>query len=1308
MKPGKFMRRRMLAGILAVMMAAVSATPAQVAAQGLAGIETERKGETETKQETATGLWESETTSVPGTERREGETDGSPDTGLWEGETGAIPDTEMGKGEAGGAPDTEMGKGEAGGAPDTEMGKGEAGVAPDTEMGKGEAGGTLDTGVQEGETGIIPDAGLQEGETGGSPDTGLWEGETGNNPDTGLWGETGGTSDMELPTEPGTETAADVVLADTNGDARAAVFLQDGGTFPEGTSFRLLCVEDIIGETEDKETRCRKLKEELLAAWSDALPEKTAENVRTFLPYYLFFADAQGNEITLPGEVKIRLTISKEAFRKEDSDTGKGGAEIGGAESSGVEIGGAEIGDAENDAAEGTETGAGGAAAFPADTEQAAEFSVAWQGKLDAFREISEKEMILDEEAHEVTFIFRTKEAGWFSILETFEKTETQEGTVESGEPGESNGKEDLGEAEGTGQGETEEITENREESTEETEETTENREKSTEEPEVMADPETGEEPGIGLESLSGIQLFAVAGSLAPSGTLVTASGSGFRLMSTAELDGACRTACWYSGISSFVPFSAAGSSVKAMSGSANGGAYIFYPTDNTAAGKFGGIYQKVLFQEGVWYDLKMTVSSYTNKTWAGSDGAQVASYPPIGFSQNKIAWWLKPTMGEYVLKMEYFRHGDAKQTPVALNSRFQWWEIDNSQRFGIRVENGSIAKKFYQSAGSAVYYKSQAAKADGKTYLFLTATEDMLANDPKGNVGFVLQNCSRYYVAVGYRDHIQDSSDYRVSKATIEKWNTSLKNGKPDEVTLGILVQTGLDVPNPPDPSYPKKYVSNDGASWAQSNTLPGTTAEYYYKIEQYIPWQTPNNYYEQMVLEDVLPVGADYVGPVTITCMESGQDASGSFRCVQKNDTVSITPVNLKNESLYGRTYAFVFKVRMNPEELQPEQTQNTAVYKVINSAALAYKHSGQTAVSMASNKVTTQATVQRQAFPAPVKGLDGQENLREKELSGDGEAIVFSIFQTVPHNEKAWQPVQMILTDELEPCLEYVSAEVFCKGTGGYTPAPQWKAQAQGQSITVSGNFQTNPPAPDNQTLRFDITCRLKKDYDMKTYAQTAGNRRWYVVPNKARMKVVWAKGSPSSEEKETNEVKVKLLAGAVEAQLRITKEIDAADIVWAHGNPTFTFCISGEDVLGGRHTWYRTVEFTPGSAQASGGTQTPGSTQVAGGTQTPGSTQASGGTQTPGGTRASDSTQTTAGKTSLSVLLTVPAGWYTVSEEKTMRYRLQSIHSLENGILSGETAVFDVSGGQTGSAVFYNQKTTDEKESHSAFVKNEIKK
>ncbi|MFS6554607.1 hypothetical protein VPJ68_03730, partial [Parabacteroides distasonis] len=164
------------------------------------------------------------------------------------------------------------------------------------------------------------------------------------------------------------------------------------------------------------------------------------------------------------------------------------------------------------------------------------------------------------------------------------------------------------------------------------------------------------------------------------------------------------------------------------------------------------------------------------------------------------------------------------------------------------------------------------------------------------------------------------------------------------------------------------------------------------------------------------------------------------------------------------------------MNPGKIQPVQTQNTAAYTVVNSAALAYKHSGQTAVSMTSNEVTTQAAAQRHAFPAPVKGLDRSERVQEKELSAATEIIVFSIYQTVPHNENAWLPVQIVLTDMLEPCLEYISAEVFCKGTGGYVPASQWKAETSGQSVVISGDFKTNPPAPDNQTLRFDITCRL----------------------------------------------------------------------------------------------------------------------------------------------------------------------------------------------------------------------------------------
>ena len=137
------------------------------------------------------------------------------------------------------------------------------------------------------------------------------------------------------------------------------------------------------------------------------------------------------------------------------------------------------------------------------------------------------------------------------------------------------------------------------------------------------------------------------------------------------------------------------------------------------------------------------------------------------------------------------------------------------------------------------------------------------------------------------------------------------------------------------------------------------------------------------------------------------------------------------------------------------------------------------------------------------------------------------------------------------------------------------------------------------------------------------------------------------------------------------IKVIKEIDNADIVWAHGNPIFTFKVTGKDMLGNTHTYYDTVEFTK--------------TGVGTGT-----------------------------KVSLTAVFKVFAGTYTVSEEPTARYQLAEVHSVVNGTVSGKTAVINVEGKQTdttgpvGSAVFYNRKTTDGGQSHTAFVRNGIKK
>ena len=156
-------------------------------------------------------------------------------------------------------------------------------------------------------------------------------------------------------------------------------------------------------------------------------------------------------------------------------------------------------------------------------------------------------------------------------------------------------------------------------------------------------------------------------------------------------------------------------------------------------------------------------------------------------------------------------------------------------------------------------------------------------------------------------------------------------------------------------------------------------------------------------------------------------------------------------------------------------------------------------------------------------------------------------------------------------------------------------------------------------------------------------------------------------------EVTNVEVTFVNDWLYSTIHVTKEIDVPDIVWAHGNPTFTFKVSGTDVNGNEHTYYDTVEFTLDNIG-------------------------------------------TGSKAALTATFTVPAGIYTVSEEKTARYSLESIYNVVNGTVNGDTAVIDVSGKKdgteendlVGSAVFYNKKTTDEDLTHTFFVRNVIAK
>lgn len=859
-------------------------------------------------------------------------------------------------------------------------------------------------------------------------------------------------------------------------------------------------------------------------------------------------------------------------------------------------------------------------------------YKAAWQGKGERFSILADEEVFRDDARRLVEIHIQTEDLGWFCLAQIADSAK-ETGQEAQTEP--------------AAQTETQHMQEAQTDSGEITE------------PESFSEPESetaqtelwDQKPELGI----------VYAALTPTGTKVTASASTFRKMQPSNLDGGYRAARWYPGISSFVPFSDAGAAVKQINSTLGGGTYLYYPVNNSAKGKFGGIYKKILYQDGQWYDLKITVTDYTDHTYAGTDGDEVPSYPPMGFCRNALRWYFKPMMGEYVMKMTYQKNGDSSGAAVKLNTRFQWWEIDNHQRFGLRVSDGKIAVKYYQTDQCVVYYQSQNADVDGKSYLFVTASGDLPETDKRGNVGFALNNCSTCYVAIGYKDQIRESAESRASKATIEEWNDSLKSGNASGMQFGVLKQSDVDVPIPFDTAYPQKSVSNDKAAWGTQNTLPAADSAYYYRIRQYVPWQTSSNYYRTFSITDQLPQGADYVGNLSVCRVEDQADVTAQFICSADGSTVNVSATDafLNNSGFYGYTFDICFQVRMNPDQIEAAYEKNAAVYRVSNTAFTeAAFQNGAGSYRNQSNSVTTTAFVTRNDPAPPQKGLDQDAAQTVKELESAKEEIVFSIFQEIPQNGPLWQPAAVTFQDTFADCLEYRGAKVYEREAENYRESEGWTAQAAGQEVRITREFQ-----PGASAYRVDLTCAIRDGYDLESYIRKEGNRLWYVIPNTAQTEFQWAHGDPAAVTGQTNEALVKLYARPAAARLKLTKEIDTADIVWAHGNPVFTFKVEGEDIDAKKHTYYETVEFAPENVKP-------------------------------------------LPRTTLTADITVPAGWYTAGEEQTMRYRLGSIHSIRGGILSADTVVFDVSSAGEACATFYNAKTTDEGESHSVFVRNHI--
>ena len=130
----------------------------------------------------------------------------------------------------------------------------------------------------------------------------------------------------------------------------------------------------------------------------------------------------------------------------------------------------------------------------------------------------------------------------------------------------------------------------------------------------------------------------------------------------------------------------------------------------------------------------------------------------------------------------------------------------------------------------------------------------------------------------------------------------------------------------------------------------------------------------------------------------------------------------------------------------------------------------------------------------------------------------------------------------------------------------------------------------------------------------------------------------------------EVQTFSLADIKMVTITVDKVLHGDDIVWAQGNPVFTFTVKGTDLDGEKHVYTNAVEF------------------------------------------AKENTDTRA-DVRKRVVFTIPAGNYTVKEEVTMRYELEKISQVVNGIVKGSEVEFNLNTNQNGAAIFINKKKGD---------------
>lgn len=651
---------------------------------------------------------------------------------------------------------------------------------------------------------------------------------------------------------------------------------------------------------------------------------------------------------------------------------------------------------------------------------------------------------------------------------------------------------------------------------------------------EYDTDEEEIDEEDINEEDLNeGISLFA-SSDYTPSGTRVTSSGTGYTIVSQGDRSySSAYTPVKAHANSAIIPWNNAGSSVKSGVFLSTSGSY-FIPNSKSAAGKFGFRVTNVSYNTSAKcnVDLLMTVSNYDNYTYDG-DGKKLSGiYPYFGLhftTGGYIGFDFDPRLPMMEIKCDFVMTGT--NTPVTGNYRLKMLDIDQWQRFGIGMQNGSIAGK-YALGGSRVYVGNNTAF--GHSYTLFNGDGTSGNGDPLQSVMYELSGTSGIYLLIQLE--YRNTQTATTEKVIRRRYEEALKG---EVQKHGNLSWDGTAY-GATEITTPLKYVSNDGAKLGISNTLQTSGSSYYYTIDHFVPEEGGSYYYNSYKLYDDLPAGVAYDGAWSAVQIESGANVTSWFgnhssgKHMEFNASASV----LSSGNFYGYHYRFTLKVKMVPGEISPVYNGNSAVYTVKNTGHVTVTRSSGASGTKNTNVVTTTATENRISPEAPVKGIDQEQTFIRKKYGPDfrDQDIVFSVFQKVPAEPASWSPGLITMTDILQDVLEFDHCEVYLQkaGAGSFIQDTEWKLNTEGQTLVETRTYDASLAGA---AIRWDITCRVKEGADLDAYHQVSEGVTWAVVPNTAKTRLDWSHGAPTGIEQSTNTVTV--LFPVSEVNVRVAK-------------------------------------------------------------------------------------------------------------------------------------------------------------------------